>query len=307
MIVQKLPLNVKAEPLINTFIDYDSGVSDIQVVFNGSFQRNYLNDVSHIEVKSRSTSVRASLYVYLNRDGIYDKLPEGLFHDIDRYVKLGSSGSQKTFKEEYEKQKNEIEYSRKFFHPFDSLFFNISLAIDKKYSDLTRSVNQTVYELFFDGTNRFILSDYHLNKVISFLPYLSKIRTSLINLQFFISYLYDATVLIEQVESVKSYCSFTHQFNTLNQSYLGRNMYCGNHFFDFFIEWKIKIKSTESNLYRLIENADFIQLNDFLKNYIIPVGIESTFQLQSFTLSNLLLQKDAISEKGQYLGINVTT
>lgn len=306
MILQKLPLHVKAEPLINTLLDYEAGVSSIEVVFNGSFQRNYLNDISHIQVKSKNTTGEPSLYVHLNRDGIYDKLPEGFFHDIDRFVKLDSSGSQKTFKEEYEKQKNEIEYSRKFFHPFDNLFFHLSLSIDKKYSDLTKNAQQTVYELFFDGKKRFKLSDKHLNKVVSFLPYLSTIRTNFTTLQFFISYLYEATVTIEQIESIESNCSIYHQFNVLNQSILGKDFYCGNHFFDFSIKWKIKITTKESSLRRLIENSEFIQLNDFLKSYVIPLGIESTIQFQTYTLSNLVLQKDAMSAKRQYLGINVT-
>lgn len=302
----KFPLVIKAEPLINTFFDHNSDVSDVQVDFNGSFHRNYLNDVFRFDINGKRTSDVKSLKVSLNRDGIYDKLPEGFFHEIDRFVRLGSTSNKKAFKEEYEKQRNEIEYSRKFFQPFDSLFFDLALQIDKMFTRQTANVQRTVYDFFFMGDKSFKLSDFHLHRIVPFLPYFSKIRTNIHHMKFFLSYLFDTDVLIEQIESLKSHYYAPHSYNILNQAYLSRNMYCGNHYFDFSFEWKIIVKSTENRLFKLIEDSDFKHLYDFIINYLIPAGVETVFRITSRTLTNIELQKGAPFEKRQYLGINIT-
>jgi hypothetical protein len=302
----KFPLAVKAEPLINTYLDYNSDIRTVQVNFNGSFQRNYLNDVFRFDMNGKSTADNKILKVSLNRDGIYDKLPEGFFHEIDRFVRLGSNGNQKAFKEEYEKQKNEIEYSRKFFQPFDSLFFDLALQIDKMFTRQSSNVQRTVYDFFFTGDKNFKLSDFHLHRVVPFLPYFSKIRANIHHMKFFLSYLFDTDVLIEQIESLRPHYYASHSYNILDQAYLSRNMYCGNHYFDFSFEWKIIIKSAESRLFKLVEDSDFKQLYDFIICYLIPAGVQTLFRIKSHTLTNIELQQGAPFEKRQYLGINIT-
>jgi hypothetical protein len=302
----KFPVTLKAEPLINTYLDYNSELPVFQIDFKGSFQRNYLNDISNVEIHKKSSANVAATKVVLNRDGIYDKLPEGVFHEIDRFVKLGSSGNQKAFKEEYEKQKNEIEYSRKFFNPFDNLFFDLSLQIDQLFSVQTANFQRTIYDFYSSGKSGFSLSEFHLNKIVSFLPFLSKIRANIDHLRFFLTYLFDSEIFIEQVESIKSHQFSSHTYNVLNQAYLSRNMYCGNHYFDFAFDWMITIVTAESKLFKFIEDAEFNQHYDFIKSYLVPAGIETHFIIKSRTIKQMELQKGVFAEQRQYLGFNVT-
>jgi hypothetical protein len=303
----KFPLSIKAEPIINALMYLFDDIIYFNIRFKGSFQRNYLNDIDSLGFNRRNAEKTDSIELTINRDGIYDKLPEGFFHELDRFVKLSSGNIQETsFKEEYEKQRNEIVYARKFFQPFDSFFFDLSLKLDKIITDHMNDPSQTIYDYFFFENNGFKISDLYRKVLIQFLPHFSKMKADIVSIKILLMHLFDAEVQITQKEYIKTYYDNMLTFNVLNQSNLSFDMYCGNHFYDFAFEWKIMILTSESKLYKYFENPDFRQTIDFVIKYLAPADIDTSISISPYTLSNLELNTQSSDEKRHYLGINTT-
>ena len=84
---------------------------DIIYAPKGLFNKGILNDTGRVRKK------KGKLYIDLNRAGLYDILPKGLFHN-----KLDDSNNKPEFIERIESEKNTI---RKLFLPFDSEAFSI--------------------------------------------------------------------------------------------------------------------------------------------------------------------------------------
>lgn len=299
------PTGIKAEVLINLLLRFEQAVHYIRVVFEGNFKRNYLDDVHKID-KSNSTSNKLTYTIYLNRDGIYDKLPEGLFHRIDRFVRLEETVDSKTFKEEFEAQKNEIIHSRKFFQPLEDEFFKKAVQIEAGYSNKITYPFKSLSEFFFKGINKFELNEMFSDQVISFLPYIPKIRGNIQKLRFFLMSVLQTRISIEQHEKIKSYTVTNHsQKYPLGIARLGKDFYCGSQFIDHCMQWKITIYAQDEKLLNYISNKQFVKFFDFVKTFLVPAGIEVEHVIKSIYLKQLTLRKIQLTENAMYLGYNI--
>jgi hypothetical protein len=103
--------------------------NDDKIIYQpqGLFNRGILNDTG------RFTSKKGYHYIEINRPGIYDILPKGLFHD-----KLDSTNNQVGF---IEKTKKEKQLIRKLFLPLDSEVFSTITKIEKE------SINHYKYSI----------------------------------------------------------------------------------------------------------------------------------------------------------------
>lgn len=92
--------------------------NDIIYEPQGLFNKGILNDIGKI------TKKKSNLFVEINRQGLYDILPKGLFHD-----KLDDTNNQVQFFDKIEKEKRVF---RKLFLPFDSEVFSVYTKIEKE-------------------------------------------------------------------------------------------------------------------------------------------------------------------------------
>jgi len=106
---------------------------------SGTFYRNYSSDL--IEYDSSSNTIT------LSRDGIYNVLPEGLFFEEDELK------SRKNFEKSREKIKEKKRDISHFFQPFDTEYFNLSLALEKQINNISEKGNTILLDLFFDNDN----------------------------------------------------------------------------------------------------------------------------------------------------------
>ena len=123
--VNHLSFDLKAETLIallqKDFIDS----KDILVAFDGQLKRKYSKDISKAKVEEFENGEKV-ITIHLNRDGIYDSLPEDLFHSFSEESLLrGGEMARDSMK-----LKNEEKETRSFFQPFENqmLFQLVNLA-----------------------------------------------------------------------------------------------------------------------------------------------------------------------------------
>ncbi len=99
---------------------YNEGISkrDILAIFEGDLKRKWSTDLDRAEVESFESGKEA-LSIFLNRTGVYDSLPEALFH---RFSDSRNATGEDMAKESMQ-LKNEEKQIRKFFRPFENEIF----------------------------------------------------------------------------------------------------------------------------------------------------------------------------------------
>lgn len=88
-------------------------------------KRHVSKDIGKIESRYSSYDMMEYLYIQTNRFGIYDSLPEGIFHQPH------SSKSQRTKEDilhEIRSHRNEEFFARRFFQPFEMVFDKLLIA-----------------------------------------------------------------------------------------------------------------------------------------------------------------------------------
>jgi len=174
MYYNKLQTDFKAEAVAVNLLKYHRAVSNIFIERIGINDRAYLKDIKNIS--SNYLGFDEEVFtIETYREGIYDYLPEGLFHPPS----LGATRKNvESVVKEIRKQKRVEEDARKFFRPFElEVFFTEISALLKEFDfDLTSDTDtllETVSELWplvkmLDKQNAYIF--------IYILPFFHQIR-----------------------------------------------------------------------------------------------------------------------------------
>lgn len=145
----KLQTDFKAEAVAVNLLKYHRAVSNIFIERVGINDRAYLKDIKSI-TSSYLGFDEEVFTIESYREGIYDYLPEGLFHPPS----LGASRKNvDTVVREIRKQKKVEDDARKFFRPFElEIFFTeISALLKESEFDITSNTDallDTVSELW---------------------------------------------------------------------------------------------------------------------------------------------------------------
>ncbi|WP_228440977.1 type VI secretion system baseplate subunit TssG [Chryseobacterium phosphatilyticum] len=172
----KLQTDFKAEAVAVNLLKYHRAVSNIFIERVGVNDRAYLKDIKSISSSYLGFDEEV-FTIESYREGIYDYLPEGLFHPPS----LGASRKNvDTVVREIRKQKRVEEDARKFFRPFElEVFFTeISSLLKESEFDITSNTDallETVSELWpmikmLDRQNAYIF--------MHILPFFHQIRGS---------------------------------------------------------------------------------------------------------------------------------
>ncbi|MDN5478013.1 MAG: hypothetical protein L0G39_13835 [Chryseobacterium sp.] len=174
MYYNKLQTDFKAEAVAVNLLKYQRAVSNIFIERIGINDRAYLKDIKSISSSYLGFDEEV-FTIETYREGIYDYLPEGVFHPPS----LGASRKNvDTVVREIRKQKKIEEDARKFFRPFElEVFFTeISSLLKESEFDISSSTDtllETVSELWplikmLDEQNAYIF--------IYILPFFHQIR-----------------------------------------------------------------------------------------------------------------------------------
>lgn len=111
---------LKAEALCAELMSNGLSFDDFIIRFAGAFRKSFRNDIEKVVPAAGD----GPLFIEINRDSLYDKLPEGLFHQTRGGSRTGSLsgmlGEHRRFREE-EKQ------ARKFFQPLEQELFRYAV------------------------------------------------------------------------------------------------------------------------------------------------------------------------------------
>jgi hypothetical protein len=158
--------DVKAEILITEIQEKTNLLEDNFLINNKStFSRSFRRDI--ISVKNDTD--RDWLTLNLSRNGLYDHLPEGLFHS----KKSSKITSYAAFRK---RQKKEEQDARLFFSPLENEFFYQKLKIEKNERELLYNFSNLKDDFLLDFWNlECDMPKEFALKLIKILPYSHKI------------------------------------------------------------------------------------------------------------------------------------
>jgi hypothetical protein len=134
--INQIPFDLKAEMLVAVLAEQRVELNEILAAFDGQLKRVWSRDIAWSTVDRLETGDNM-LSLHLNRDSIYDALPEALFHN--------SSGNEEQSAKEMAKDsmklRSEEKETRMFFQPFENEIFLQRVQLALMENKLFESVN----------------------------------------------------------------------------------------------------------------------------------------------------------------------
>lgn len=161
--IRNIPVDLKAETLLG-YLPKETR----QIEVRGSHKRNAYEDITCVSDEPDG------LTITLARNGLYDALPESLFHPIDRFDNIPANEYKERFKEECERQQLEEENARKYFHPFDSFLIELSTSVAN-----IKNGNGTmpfITDIICDRLPEDIAGNRFVKRAKEYIPHCSRIR-----------------------------------------------------------------------------------------------------------------------------------
>ena len=212
----------------------------------------------------------------INRDGIYDRLPEGIFHQTKGNSKTLTT-TQMT--EEYRRFRDEEKMARKFFQPLEQEFFRYSTMVEQEELNLAFGIlNGTLKnELFSFWGIPNGLPDLPVRKLVQIMPWLKRIKGNIEQTAKALE------LILNKPVSYKESCTKQHKIAGkpfgLGLGELGVDTVAGSSFWEpspcwvFFIE---DIKKKEIESYR--PNSPYGKLLTHFEEIFIPLQIDIIFE-----------------------------
>ncbi len=142
--------NLKAEVFVTEILENSNlELEDIDIFNKSTFSRSFRRDVINFKIDSHS-SKEDKLQFNLARNGIYDSLPQGVFHEPVKAKR------QLSYKEIRQKNREEEKSARTFFGPIENEFFTQKVNIEKN--------ERVLIDKFTNLKNNFLLDFWGLDK-----------------------------------------------------------------------------------------------------------------------------------------------
>lgn len=256
---------------------HDNGIyfDDLVVEFAGSFRRAYRSDIDKV------ISEDGKITLVLNRDGFYDKLPQGLFHQP-----LGSSRTAvlKDMVAEHRRYKAEERAARKFFQPIQQEIFRYAVMAEQEERDILFStLNGQVPDAFFHFWD--IAPDLPrepAEALIRLMPLQKRIKgdKQLIAKSLELCLTRKVTVAEKTVQQQPSHCSFF----TSGEGLLGVDTIAGDMYTEMSKWWTFIIHDLSvDEISQFRETEPMGKFLSRFKEIFIPIEIDARFEYHQTT------------------------
>lgn len=264
-----------AEAVFASLREAGHAAANINVLCRGGFRKGFSNDIEQVIIEDQGN--RIDFEITLNRDGIYDLLPEGLFHQS-----RGSSrvSSVQDAVDEHKQFKEEEKLARKFFNPVEQLLFRYRAEAETAERTALYDIqNGKLNESFYQFWNIDIdLPEAPASRLLQLMPHADTIK---LNMEATASAL--SHVLQKQVVFTKSLLpgNSVLQQRNLSEQYLGIDATMGNSVEEWLTNWTcviLDIPDHELALYAA--GGSLKKITDRFVEIFIPVEVDVLFDFR---------------------------
>lgn len=268
------------------FLPDDINIEDIlsylpkesyRVSVNGLHKRNSYKDIINYE-----ETPDGKTEFHVGRNGLYNSLPEYMFHLINRFDNIPERERKERFAEEYAKQELEKENAHKFFSPIDVLLLDLKTKVKEKINQLS-SDNIFIQNIIGDTLTEKEKSNRFIQRTIPFLPNCKRIRGNKTLITFMLrKVLFEEGLSLNKENIVSEIHDKEPQYNSKIEDFQLNSMYLGNEFSENIMTFTINYWSDEEcsehfNLF--LEELETYRL--FIKDYFFSIEDELCFHINS--------------------------
>jgi hypothetical protein len=275
-LIKDLSFDIRAEVLMADLIENGLSADEFVVIPAGTLKRKYSTDIRKAEVL-KATPGKPVLVIQVNRDGIYDALPEGLFHSPPEKPMKGAS----EMSLESKKLKREEKEARNFFLPFENEVFLHHISLELAERRILRQFSQNLFDEIspefwnFDKT----LHPEYISKLILLLHHAHKIAGNFELTRLSLEMVLEEKVNIKVHPSgkVSEKKETKHGLNgsCLGNVRLGMDFICDEHFTDLMPVLEVQIGPiTKTPVTDYIGSGKLSGFLHCFYNYFIPAGME---------------------------------
>lgn len=269
--LSRLKAEVIAAEILNKGVSFD----EMTISLLGSFRKSYRSDVGEFNVYLNDNTNKSEFDIFINRDSIYDRLPEGLFHQSRGNTNTSSISE---IIGEHRRYKEEERQARRFFQPFEQEIFKFATLIEQREQELAFDM--------LDGDLRNELSNFwNITKelpksmatlLLRIMPWVYSIKG---NLDLTCQAL--GVMLGKRVSAIQTYLSQEQKGGTissLSQASLGVDTLTGLSVMDTSINWIFTIHDLSKKEVALYpENNVYGKFLKQFEEIFIPLSVDAIF------------------------------
>jgi type VI secretion system protein ImpH len=292
-----LPLDLRVEVLLTDLSRKGYNINDLLIQPIGTFKRKFSRDIAKVE-SMELANYNEMLVMKVNREGLYDVLPQSLFHYPAKKPKPF-----KTISEMVEETKQRIleeANARHYFFAYESEFFKHRIATEIQERKLLETITYTMddekilsyWDLpdFLDARQKGIL--FYL------FPIIFRIRGSLSLMQETYSVILKQKVLLQKIEVNPKPQNTGLGLNKLGEMTLSVDSIVGDKNYSFSELVKISIGPvTKESLVNFLPGSGGMRIIDHLNSLFMPFNVETEVEILTSKNAWVLDSKDKKSSR----------
>jgi type VI secretion system protein ImpH len=252
----------------------------IEVVPVGSDRRAFTKDIkqsfTYFSDKRRQDRIR----IETNREGLYDMLPEGLFHQPP---KGSTSMDEESMIQDVRARREEEKHARLFFSPFDVELNHIRVMTELYENRLDKRTTYTdLNQVFGFGWEEFSLLNKEQSIIwMHLLPEIHQKRNDIVFISSVLSALFNLPISLTDTSKIIKPMPISNDLQvSLGNSALGVNTIIGNEFLPDNDQLTVQIgPSNPARLLDFMPGNDNRKILDMALDYLIPIDTEVTVDI----------------------------
>lgn len=274
----------KAEALCSELLWSGLSFDQLTIQYAGDFKKGYRNDVEQVQPADSDKS--DNLEIILNRNGIYDRIPEGVFHQS-----LGTRRTEqvKDMVDEYRRFREEEKHARKFFQPLEQEIFRFATLVEtqeQKYvlSLLADKPNKQLFD-FWNIPRDLPMEKAHI--LASLLPASKLIVGDMELTGSALSLVLSKPVRVEQFVACNHQLPYSQETMQCDNWELGVNTMIGQKFQEPSVGWKFIIEDvTRKEVVSFSPGNSYDKLLRVFAEYFVPVILDVQYELELETVND---------------------
>ncbi len=276
--LQTLPGDLRVEVAVADLLEDGVGLENLLFCPVGTFRRGFQRDIGEVELAEIGTKKTPVLRLEINRDGLYDTLPEGVFHQptSDKPARTAREVAQ-----EVKLQREREAAARLFFLPFEQEFYRERVYLEleeRRYLfDAEYADGDDLFTQFW-GLPPF-LDAHQTTSLAHLLPFAHQVVGDLARTQECLEIILGDPVHIETVEPARLPLPGEVR---LGSATLGVNTIIGDTYTDTLPATRMTVRPTTSErLVAYLPGGRGLKVLDFLSQYLFPAEseLEKTVEL----------------------------
>ncbi|AKD55112.1 hypothetical protein [Spirosoma radiotolerans] len=282
-----LPVDLRAEVVLADMLE--EGISPDDLIINpvGLFKRAFARDIDQVHwVESQQTTQRW-LQIDLNRSGLYDLLPEGVFHQPtspDASASTEATLREMTIQQEREKA------ARRFFLPIEQEFFRQRIRIEQEQRAFLLGTDTLLPDdvLGWFWALPDFLTPTQRRRLLYLLPVIHQMAGDLVAMETCFGQLIEERVSVQLDAPGKAFVH--HDLSTLGQWQLGADSVFDGWLYDGEPLLRITVSiDRPERLTHYLPDGNGQRLIDWLAGYLVPLDVGISVELDTSALTDTFL------------------